>query len=90
MRPGPYKEIKPCLDLCWSLVQNCPSSFGFACPQPWSWGGGESYGEREGGDVTCSYLGAVYFLSAGVRGGVGWWSSGVLGGWVLWYLLGGL
>lgn len=71
-------------------MQNCPSSFGFACPQPWSWGGGESYGEREGGDVTCSYLGAVYFLSAGVRGGVRWWSSGVLGGWVLWYLLGGL
>lgn len=79
VRPGPYKEIKPCQDLCWALVQSCPSSFGFACPQPGSWGWERSYGVRDGeGDVTCSYLGAVYFLSAGERLR-GWWGGGGMG-----------
>jgi calcium channel MID1 len=65
VKPGAYKEIKPCKDLCWSLVQSCHSSLGFACPADNSWGKEMSYGERDGdGDVTCSYLGAVYFLSS--------------------------
>lgn len=68
VRPGPYKEIKPCMDLCWSLVQSCPSDFGFTCPRLGSWGAQVSYGQRsEDGDVSCSWLGAVYFLSSGVR-----------------------
>jgi calcium channel MID1 len=65
VKPGAYKEVKPCKDLCWSLVQGCPSPLGFQCPRDGSWGKEMSYGERDGeGDVTCSYLGAVYFLSA--------------------------
>lgn len=83
--PGPYKEIKPCKDLCWKLMQDCPSSLGFKCPQEGTRGLEMSYGERdEDGDVTCSYLGAVYFLSAarerfgGVSVGVVVWVVGVV------------
>ncbi|RPB26846.1 hypothetical protein L211DRAFT_780828 [Terfezia boudieri ATCC MYA-4762] len=87
LRPGPYKEIKPCMDLCWSLVQSCPSDFGFTCPRMGSWGAQVSYGQRsEDGDVSCSWLGAVYFLSKGVRVEmVGKW-----GGWVVVGVLGWL
>lgn len=64
IQPGPYKEIKPCLDLCYSLVQSCPSDFGFTCPKMGSFAQMGSYGQRsDDGDITCSYLGAVYFLS---------------------------
>lgn len=70
IKPGPYKEIKPCIDLCYTLVQSCPSNFGFSCPQMGSWGQMGSYGERsDDGDVTCSWLGAAYFLSAGTKEG---------------------
>ncbi|KAF3907324.1 hypothetical protein ABW21_db0208615 [Orbilia brochopaga] len=70
--PGPYKEIKPCMDLCWSLVQSCPASLGFSCPSGAR--GMESYGWRsDDGDITCSYLGAAYFLSgAGRNMAMGW------------------
>lgn len=37
IRPGPYKEVLPCEDLCYSLMQSCPSSLGFMCPFP-AWG----------------------------------------------------
>ncbi|KAK6353588.1 stretch-activated cation channel mid1 [Orbilia brochopaga] len=64
--PGPYKEIKPCMDLCWSLVQSCPASLGFSCPSGSR--GEQSYGWRsDDGDITCSYLGAAYFLSGAER-----------------------
>ena len=32
IRPGPYKELLPCKQLCYGLVQSCPASLGFACP----------------------------------------------------------
>ncbi|KAK5136475.1 hypothetical protein LTR08_003120 [Meristemomyces frigidus] len=62
--PGPYNEVLPCEDLCYSLVQSCPSSFGFGCP--YSGRGLEvGYGKRSNnGTITCSYLGAVYDISA--------------------------
>ncbi|KAI5806474.1 stretch-activated Ca2+-permeable channel component-domain-containing protein [Peziza echinospora] len=72
IRPGPYKEIKPCMDLCYSIVQSCPSQFGFTCPRERTWGKEVSYGERSrDGDVSCSWLGAAYFLSKAGRVGVG-------------------
>ncbi|KAL7266621.1 hypothetical protein RUND412_010826 [Rhizina undulata] len=89
VRPGPYKEIKPCKDLCWDLVQSCPSGLGFACPWDSSPGSAESYGTRdEDGDVTCSFLGAVYFLSDAGRTWRkwDWWTWGV-GMWVLWCVM---
>lgn len=67
VQPGPYKEVLPCEDLCYSLIQSCPASFGFACPVMGK-GLERSYGNRLGngnGNVTCSYLGAVYYVNAG-------------------------
>ncbi|GAB1212056.1 hypothetical protein ATERTT37_001183 [Aspergillus terreus] len=66
IRPGPYKEILPCQDVCFTLVQRCPSVLQFTCPTGrWL---DLSYGTRPAnGDITCSYLGAAYFLNAAGR-----------------------
>ena len=32
IQPGPYKELLPCKQLCYGLVQSCPASLQFACP----------------------------------------------------------
>lgn len=71
VQPGPYKEILPCQDLCYNLVQSCPAAMGFACPEPGTVGFESSYGYRpngsveENGQITCNYPGAAYHLSAG-------------------------
>lgn len=65
IKPGPYKEILPCQDLCHKLVRKCPTTLGFRCPQGRYLNA--SYGYRDpSGDITCSYLGAAYFMSRGV------------------------
>lgn len=67
IQPGPYKEVLPCIDLCYDLVQSCPAALGFGCPQ------GKyqnlSYGVRDPnpGILSCSYPGAAYYLSAGPK-----------------------
>ncbi|OCK77963.1 hypothetical protein K432DRAFT_332947 [Lepidopterella palustris CBS 459.81] len=67
IKPGPYKEVLPCDDLCYSIVQSCPAKLQFQCPQ------GDnlamSYGVRTSvpDQITCSYLGAVYYLNASSR-----------------------
>ncbi|KAK4550554.1 hypothetical protein LTR36_000133 [Oleoguttula mirabilis] len=65
IQPGPYKELLPCEDLCYSLVQSCPASFGFGCPYPGR-GLEAGYGKRNG-TLHCNYLGAVYDTSDGDR-----------------------
>jgi calcium channel MID1 len=74
--PGPYKEILPCEDLCYKLVQSCPASMQFACPQPGVIGFNESYGVRPEGtadengrftNITCNWPGVVYHRAAGGR-----------------------
>lgn len=63
--PGKYKEIMPCADLCFRIVQDCDPSFGFQCPKK-GLGLEDSYGQySDNGDISCSYPGAVYFLSEG-------------------------
>jgi len=70
VQPGPYNEILPCEDLCYNLVQSCPSAMGFGCPQPGQMGFNYSYGLRPNGSpeqvgqITCNYPGAAYDLSA--------------------------
>lgn len=32
IQPGPWREILPCEDLCYNLVQSCPAALEFACP----------------------------------------------------------
>lgn len=67
IQPGPYKEVLPCIDLCYDLVQSCPAALGFGCPR------GKyqnmSYGVRDPnpGILSCSYLGAAYYLSDAVK-----------------------
>ncbi|RMZ91018.1 hypothetical protein DV736_g1737, partial [Chaetothyriales sp. CBS 134916] len=72
IRPGPYKEVLPCQDLCWDLVQSCPAALGFSCPLSHA-GLEDSYGSRSNnsGVISCSYLGAAYYLSAAERSGKG-------------------
>ncbi|KIX09914.1 uncharacterized protein Z518_00995 [Rhinocladiella mackenziei CBS 650.93] len=68
IQPGPYKEVLPCIDLCYDLVQSCPASLGFACPLTGA-GLEASYGQRsnDSGVISCSYLGAAYYLSDAER-----------------------
>ncbi|KAF2722146.1 hypothetical protein K431DRAFT_284345 [Polychaeton citri CBS 116435] len=64
IKPGPYREVKPCEDLCYGLVQACPATFGFACPLKGR-GLERDYGTREGnhlGNISCSYMGALYII----------------------------
>ena len=72
--PGPYKELLPCDDLCYNLVQSCPASMGFNCPQPGDIGFKESYGTRPSvnadlngriTNLTCNYPGLAYYVAAG-------------------------
>lgn len=67
VRPGRYKEILPCSDLCYKIVQTCDSQFGFKCPTDEKWLS-LSYGEHsDNGDVSCSYPGAIYYESKALR-----------------------
>ncbi|KAI9893112.1 MAG: stretch-activated cation channel mid1 [Vezdaea aestivalis] len=91
IKPGPYKEVLPCKDLCYSLVQSCPAALGFACPQS-GMGMEKAYGERpQGGDknLTCSFLGAVYNLNAAGRIGSQGWKGlgGLIAGWIMGWLI---
>ena len=63
IRPGPYKEILPCQDLCYDLARTCPAALAFRCPTgKWL---NASYGVRNpNGDITCNYLGAAYYLNS--------------------------
>ncbi|SPO00699.1 related to Ca2+ channel [Cephalotrichum gorgonifer] len=71
--PGPYKEILPCDDVCYHLVQSCPAAMGFGCPLPngddeMFWG---SYAQRKDGEQSCSmppsssFVGGAATLTAG-------------------------
>ncbi|KAK0651894.1 stretch-activated Ca2+-permeable channel component-domain-containing protein [Cercophora newfieldiana] len=65
--PGPYKEVLPCEDLCYNIVQSCPSSLGFSCPVPGQVGFSSSYGRRQGDELSCNYPGSAHFSSSAVR-----------------------
>lgn len=71
VQPGPYKEVLPCQDVCFNLVQSCPAAMGFACPRPWQPGYNYSYGVRtsadDDGTITCNYPGSAHFFSAAGR-----------------------
>lgn len=60
IKPGPYKEILPCDDICYEVVQSCPANMQFSCPRPGWTGFNTSYAERgDPGDdaVRCSFPG---------------------------------
>ncbi|KAF2688610.1 calcium channel subunit Mid1 [Lentithecium fluviatile CBS 122367] len=68
IKPGPYKELLPCEDLCFDLVRSCPAQLGFACPN--SPARELSYGRRNTTSLTCNFPGAVVDLSP-LKSGVG-------------------
>ena len=75
VKPGPYKEVLPCKDLCYSLVQSCPAALGFGCPYPGK-GLEMSYGDRSSdGDITCSFLGAAFGVNGSARLGFSLWAG---------------
>ncbi|KAF7546170.1 hypothetical protein G7Z17_g8626 [Cylindrodendrum hubeiense] len=59
IKPGPYKELLPCEDICYEVVQSCPASIAFTCPQPGFPSFDVSYGRRERRSLTpsCNYPG---------------------------------
>ncbi|KAL1587821.1 hypothetical protein WHR41_03471 [Cladosporium halotolerans] len=76
--PGPYKEVLPCEDLCYSLVQKCPASMGIGCPSKKK-GLERSYGTRDdAGKVKCSYLGAVFYQNGAGSAGIGFVKAAIL------------
>ncbi|KAF2878352.1 calcium channel subunit Mid1 [Massariosphaeria phaeospora] len=62
IKPGPYKELLPCEDLCFDIVRSCPPQLGFSCPN--SPAKESSYGKRVPGSrmLTCNFPGAVINL----------------------------
>ncbi|KAL8694099.1 MAG: hypothetical protein Q9218_001214 [Villophora microphyllina] len=68
-KPGPYKEMLPCKDLCYHLMQNCPAALQFACPLEGR-GLNFSYGHWKNGDEEwmCNWPGGPKLWSgAGIR-----------------------
>jgi calcium channel MID1 len=83
--PGPYKEVLPCADLCYNLVQSCPASMSFGCPTPGTIGFNTSYGLRtstdQDADPSCNYPGSAHFFSAAGRisSGLAMWLALLVG-----------
>ncbi|KAK3326251.1 stretch-activated Ca2+-permeable channel component-domain-containing protein [Apodospora peruviana] len=77
VKPGPYKEVLPCDDVCYNLVQSCPSSLEFNCPRPGGPGFESSYSVRkdgeQNGELTCNYMGSAHVFSGSTRQEVRWW-----------------
>ena len=76
IKPGPYKEVLPCDDLCYNIVQSCPAVMGFSCPLPGDIGFAHSYGRRtpsgDGAGITCNYPGSAHVFSAATSARVPW------------------
>lgn len=67
IKPGPYKEVLPCEDLCYNIVQSCPASLKFGCPVPGQIGFESNYGQRKGDQLSCNYPGSAHFTSPAAK-----------------------
>lgn len=64
--PGPYKEILPCHEICYEVVQSCPAVLGFNCPLKGMTAFQYSYGTSESAPfVTCQYPGQPRTIVSG-------------------------
>lgn len=72
VQPGPYREILPCDNLCYQIVQSCPAAFGFGCPQPGVVGYNVSYAPSDGSGISCNYPGMPITTSASSPLTVSW------------------
>lgn len=83
IKPEPWKEVLPCEDLCYELVQSCPAALAFKCPAgKWL---GYSYGKRKLGlDITCNNPNQKWKPNAAGRGvGTNIWGVWVAFGFIL-------
>ncbi|KAI4165750.1 MAG: hypothetical protein LQ342_000693 [Letrouitia transgressa] len=72
INPGPYKEMLPCEDLCYGLVQSCPAALDFACPLK-GYGLNYSYGSYvKDTEWKCNWPGGTLRSSAHVIKGTPW------------------
>jgi len=72
IKPGPYREMLPCINLCYELVKSCPASMGFACPTQ-QFLRDRSYGEEDMKGSKCNWVGVDQPLRSeglGLRVGV--------------------
>ncbi|KAI3323081.1 stretch-activated Ca2+-permeable channel component-domain-containing protein [Xylariaceae sp. AK1471] len=74
VQPGPYKEVLPCDYLCYELVQSCPASMGFSCPQQKSkFGFNTSYAVLDKTkQLSCNYPGSAHYPSTAGAITVSW------------------
>jgi calcium channel MID1 len=73
IKPGPYKELLPCDELCYKLVQSCPASLQFGCPQPGGKGFEGNYETHDpSGALRCNFPGSAPLQSAGGMAVVDW------------------
>ena len=66
IRPGPYKEMLPCKDICYDLVRSCPAALQFACPLE-GHGLNYSYGSPSKDVVSCNSPWYSFSGAAGPR-----------------------
>jgi len=64
MDPGTYAEVLPCIDLCFDVVQSCPSFLAFDCPVKNMAG---NYAMMNAHGLRCNGLGVVPVPSAASR-----------------------
>ena len=72
IKPGPYKEVLPCRDLCYGLVQSCPAALGFSCPLE-GHGLNYTYGSISDvgpGQLSCNFPGVIRNPAASLEVGV--------------------
>ncbi|KAL8872669.1 MAG: hypothetical protein Q9174_001732 [Haloplaca sp. 1 TL-2023] len=68
IKPGPYKEMLPCKELCYHLMQDCPAALQFRCPTEGR-GLNYSYGDwdREDRKWLCNWPGGTLGSGGGRR-----------------------
>lgn len=58
---GDYYEVPPCIEMCYHMVRDCPSDFGFACPdksrQKDLFHRSYNYFDASNMEETCNYIG---------------------------------
>lgn len=72
IRPiGNYYEVLPCIEMCYDMVRDCPSDFGFACPDKNSQENlllhSYNFFDADNALVTCNFIGneTDLFISLG-------------------------
>lgn len=88
IQPGPYKEVLPCSELCFGVEQNCPSTLGFQCPLPKSFGLQNGYGDSRVGVCNAPELQYLTSRARRLEIGIGVVGFGILVHMAFWILVG--